>query len=117
MVEEGQDWEDVAIPGASAPPPPPPPSPPPPLASSGQPMTAAVQDFVHPTQTGPAAALLLTQYNINPANVSGSGPKSNITKTDVMDYIKAQALPMPAPAAVPLPGRPPSLPPPPWRLP
>jgi len=111
MVEEGQDWEDVAIPGASAPPPPTPtpsstPSIPTPLASSGQPMTAAVQDFVHPTQTGPAAALLLTQYNINPANVSGSGPKSNITKTDVMDYIKAQALPVPAPAAVPLPGRP-----------
>jgi len=111
LVEEGQDWNDVSIPGASAPPPTPTPSSTPtipssPMATSGQPMTAAVQDFVHPTQTGPAAALLLTQYNINPANVPGSGPKSNITKTDVMDYIKAQALPVPAPAAVPLPGRP-----------
>merc|ERR1712045_965961 len=67
--------------------------------------TAAVQEFhfTHPAQTGPAAALLLSQYSINPADVSGSGPKGNLTKTDVLQYIKAKALPTPAPANVPLP--------------
>merc|ERR1712088_765148 len=57
----------------------------------------------HPAQTGPAAALLLSQYSINPADVSGSGPKGNLTKTDVLQYIKEKALPTPAPANVPLP--------------
>merc|ERR1712013_177102 len=55
----------------------------------------------HPAQTGPAAALLLSQYSINPADVSGSGPKGNLTKTDVLQYIKEKALP--TPANVPLP--------------
>jgi len=109
LVGEGEDWKDVAIPG-SAPPPPaaaaaqPEASVPAP-ATSGQPLTAPVQEFhfTHPAQTGPAAALLLSQYSINPADVSGSGPKGNLTKTDVLQYIKAKALPTPAPANVPLP--------------
>lgn len=110
LVGEGEDWKDVAVPG-SAPPPPAAaaaaqleasaPAP----ATSGQPLTAPVQEFhfTHPAQTGPAAALLLSQYSINPADVSGSGPKGNLTKTDVLQYIKAKALPTPAPANVPLP--------------
>ena len=109
MVGEGEDWKDVAIPG-SAPTPPPPAAQheaaaPPVPATSGQPLTAAVQEFhfTHPAQTGPAAALLLSQYSINPADVSGSGPKGNLTKTDVLQYIKEKALPTPAPANVPLP--------------
>merc|ERR1712055_57762 len=109
LVGEGEDWKDVAIPG-SAPPPPaaaaaqPEASAPAP-ATSGQPLTAPVQKFhfTHPAQTGPAAALLLSQYSINPADVSGSGPKGNLTKTDVLQYIKDKALPTPAPANVPLP--------------
>jgi len=110
LVGEGEDWKDVAVPG-SAPPPPaaaaaaqPEASAPAP-ATSGQPLTAPVQEFhfTHPAQTGPAAALLLSQYSINPADVSGSGPKGNLTKTDVLQYIKAKALPTPAPANVPLP--------------
>ena len=109
MVGEGEDWKDVAIPGSAPTPPPPAAQPkataPPVPATSGQPLTAAVQEFhfTHPAQTGPAAALLLSQYSINPADVSGSGPKGNLTKTDVLQYIKQKALPTPAPANVPLP--------------
>ena len=109
MVGEGEDWKDVAIPGSAPTPPPPAAQPeaaaPPVPATSGQPLTAAVQEFhfTHPAQTGPAAALLLSQYSINPADVSGSGPKGNLTKTDVLQYIKEKALPTPAPANVPLP--------------
>merc|ERR1719234_2999697 len=110
LVGEGEDWKDVAIPG-SAPPPPAATAPAQPEASahvpatSGQPLTAPVQEFhfTHPAQTGPAAALLLTQYSINPADVSGSGPKGNLIKADVLQYIKDKALPTPAPANVPLP--------------
>lgn len=61
-------------------------------------------EFVHPAQTGPATALLLTQYGINPAQLEGSGPKGNLTKSDVLQYIKDKSLPTPAPPQVPLPG-------------
>jgi len=112
MVEEGADWKDVAIPIDGAPPAPAsPPSPPvsaPPVpATSGQPTTAAVQEFhfTHPAQTGPAAALLLSQYNLNPSDIQGSGPKGNLTKADVVQYIKGKALPTPAPPQVSLPGQ------------
>jgi len=108
LVGEGEDWKDVAIPGSAPPPPAAPAAAQPDVAApatSGQPLTAPVQEFhfTHPAQTGPAAALLLSQYSINPADVSGSGPKGNLTKTDVLQYIKAKALPTPAPANVPLP--------------
>jgi len=109
LVGEGEDWKDVAIPGTAPPPPAPAAAQPeasaPVPATSGQPLTAPVQEFhfTHPAQTGPAAALLLSQYSINPADVSGSGPKGNLTKTDVLQYIKDKALPTPAPANVPLP--------------
>ena len=112
MVEEGQDWKDVAIPStpstspassqtetASAPSPPPPPSPP----AGGAPAVSSAE-FVHPAQTGPATALLLTQYGINPNQLEGSGPKGNLTKSDVLQYIKDKSLPTPAPPQVPLPG-------------
>jgi len=106
LVGEGEDWKDVAIPGSAPPPAAAQPEAPAPVpATSGQPLTAPVQEFhfTHPAQTGPAAALLLSQYSINPADVSASGPKGNLTKTDVLQYIKAKALPTPAPANVPLP--------------
>jgi len=108
LVEEGQDWKDVSIPGtdaaptSSTPPPPPTPGPVPP-PTSGQPHTAPVQHFIHPAQTGPAVALLLSQYNLNPAEISGTGPKGNILKKDVLQYIKDKSLSTPPPPQVPLP--------------
>lgn len=105
MVEEGQDWKDVAIPApassvTSSPAPAAPevasPSPP----ASGPP---AGSEFIHPTGSGLATALLLTQYNINPAQVEATGPKGNLIKADVLKYIRDKSLPIPAPAEVPLP--------------
>lgn len=113
LVEEGQDWKDVSIPGTDAAPasssalPPASASPgavPPP--TSGQPHTAPVQHFIHPAQTGPAVALLLSQYNLNPAEISGTGPKGNILKKDVLQYIKDKALSTPPPPQVALPQAP-----------
>jgi len=107
MVEEGQDWKDVAIPattsGEAAAKPAatePAAAPSTSVASGGPP---AGTEFIHPPQTGPATALLLTQYNINPDTVDKSGPKGNLTKADVLKFIKDKALPTPAPAEVPLP--------------
>jgi len=108
MVEEGQDWKDVAIPAPAsageAPAKPaasePAAAPTPSIASGGPP---AGTEFIHPPQTGPATALLLTQYNINPNSVDKSGPKGNLTKADVLKFIKDKALPTPVPAEVPLP--------------
>ena len=110
MVEEGQDWRDVAIPAAAGAPATPPPQSSPASPSSPQapapPAVAAPapSEFVHPAQTGPATALLLTQYGLDPARLEGSGPKGNLTKSDVLQYIKDKSLPTPAPPQVPLPG-------------
>jgi len=106
MVEEGQDWKDVAIPApASSVTSSPAPAAPevtasPSLAASGPP---AGSEFIHPTGSGLATALLLTQYNINPAQVEATGPKGNLLKADVLKYIRDKSLPIPAPAEVPLP--------------
>merc|ERR1719228_2198651 len=106
MVEEGQDWKDVAIPAAetqesrqveqapsssvisSTP------------SSASSPPTTS---YPLPSQTGPAASLLLAQYGLNPANIEGSGPKGNLTKADVLKHIQTNSLPTPAPPQVPLP--------------
>merc|ERR1719427_415199 len=102
MVEEGQDWKDVAIPAgesessaavAKSP-----------EATSSSPAPPSLSEFTHPAQTGPAAALLLAQYGLNPSAIEGSGPKGNLTKADVLKYIKTNALSTPAPPQVPLPG-------------
>ena len=113
MVEEGQDWRDVTIPAptqsSSQPAAPEPQAAPavttqatPAVTPSAAPAAAAVS-YTHPAQTGPATALLLTQFNIDPAAVEASGPKGNLTKADVLKYIKDKALPTPAAPAVPLP--------------
>merc|ERR1719384_2559765 len=108
MVEEGQDWRDVAIPAAtgeapaSTKPESSPASPPPAPAAAAAP--AGSSQFVHPAQTGPATALLLTQYGLDPARLEASGPKGNLTKSDVLQYIRDKSLPPPAPPQVPLPG-------------
>jgi len=107
IVEEGQDWKDVAIPITSAdavvss-------SPSPPSTSSipSKPVLSApalTTKYTHPAQTGPATALILSQYGLNPANIEGSGPKGNLLKSDVLKYIQVNSLPTPAPAQVPLP--------------
>eukprot|EP00090_Calanus_glacialis_P029932 TRINITY_DN4810_c0_g1_i5.p1 TRINITY_DN4810_c0_g1~~TRINITY_DN4810_c0_g1_i5.p1 ORF type:complete len:580 (-),score=267.46 TRINITY_DN4810_c0_g1_i5:124-1863(-) len=99
MVEEGQDWKDVAIPAAevevsypSSPP-----------TAVPTPVPSPTTSYPLPTQTGPAASLLLTQYGLNPANIEGSGPKGNLTKADVLKHIQLNSLPTPAPPQVPLP--------------
>merc|ERR1719341_2305669 len=102
MVEEGQDWKDVAIPAAEvevSTPSSPPPAASPPAPSAPSPTTS----YPLPTQTGPAASLLLTQYGINPATIEGSGPKGNLTKSDVLKHIQLNSLPTPATPQVPLP--------------
>jgi len=99
-VEEGQDWQDVGMPAdsptkgqteaVSAP-----------LADDALSSATAVpaltdspmiQAFVHPAMTGPATALLLSQFNIDPSSVTGSGPKGNIVKSDVLQYIHTHNL-------------------------
>merc|ERR1719206_1160215 len=83
IVEEGQDWKDVAIPAqegqesspavsASAPASPAPASTPSPAPPS------PTNTFPLPSQTGPAASLLLSQYGLDPSKISGSGPKGNL---------------------------------------
>jgi len=115
MVEEGQDWKDVAIPaadGAAAPAPAAVPDTPAAaaaaVASSGTVSVASDHPFVHPSQVGPATALLMSQFNIKPDNVTGTGPKGNIVKADVKKYIKennlsavVQEVPLPQAAAKP----------------
>ena len=95
MVEAGQDWKDVAIPGAAVT-----------AAPTGAPAAAAVavaaapaaaheeehHAFTHPAMVGPATALLLSQYNIQPASIAGSGPKGNILKSDVLRHIETNGL-------------------------
>jgi pyruvate dehydrogenase complex dihydrolipoamide acetyltransferase long form len=105
MVEEGQDWKDVAIPAAEA-------------QESSQveqaPSSSVISStpaassppttsYPLPSQTGPAASLLLAQYGLNPASIEGSGPKGNLTKADVLKHIQTNSLPTPAPPQVPLP--------------
>ena len=102
MVETGQDWKDVAIPaagGAAV------------AAAQAVPAAAAAAPppaheehaFIHPTMTGPATALLLSQYNITPTSIAGSGPKGNILKSDVLRYIAENRLTLPAAISVPPP--------------
>jgi len=103
MVEEGHDWKDVAIPPAAAAPPPATEAATPAPAGGQTGAPVAGGQYTHPAQTGPATALLLTKYNIDPATVQGSGPKGNLTKADVIKFIRDKNLSAPAPAEVPLP--------------
>jgi len=108
MVEEGQDWKDVAIPAqqgqesspavsASAP------ASPAPSSTSSPAPPSPTTTFPLPSQTGPAASLLLSQYGLDPSKISGSGPKGNLTKADVLKHIQENSLPTPSPPQVPLP--------------
>jgi len=98
IVAEGEDWTDVAVPspGGGAPAAAAPPAASPAKAAvaptPAAPAAAAPHTFIHPAQTGPATALLLSQYNIQPTSISGSGPKGNIVKSDVLNYIKTNNL-------------------------
>merc|ERR1719186_1767906 len=92
MVEEGQDWKDVAIPSTGTEVSTPPPT----TTSASTPVAIApapTAHFPHPAQTGPAAALLMSQYGLNPATIEGSGPKGNLIKSDVLKHIKVNSLP------------------------
>merc|ERR1719342_1326361 len=57
--------------------------------------------FTHHRQDQPQ--LFCSHSTINPNSVDKSGPKGNLTKADVLKFIKDKALPTPAPADVPLP--------------
>merc|ERR1712106_787720 len=50
---------------------------------------------------GPAAALLLSQYGLDPDTIAGSGPKGNLIKSDVLSFIKTNAIPVPVAAQEP----------------
>ena len=101
MVEAGQDWKDVAIPGAAVAAAAAAAAPSTPASSSSSPPAAHHEEhpYTHPAMTGPATALLLSQYHIPPASIAGSGPKGNILKADVLRYIETNRLTLPAAAA------------------
>jgi len=107
-VEEGQDWKDVTIPSKGVPAPvattEPTPVPTVVPSSTTAPSRREFQ-FQHPPQTGPAAALLLSQYGLDPTSIEGSGPKGNLIKSDVMQYIQSHSLTVPAAPQVPLPAK------------
>merc|ERR1719402_109041 len=107
VAEDGEDWKEVAsrdLPSSSA------------VdesaATAAEPSsaTATPPTDQHPA-IGPASALLLTQYGIDSSQVTGTGPKGNIVKADVLNYIAAKnlsvvpavtpATPPPAAAAAP----------------
>ncbi|CAI4222093.1 unnamed protein product [Auanema sp. JU1783] len=54
--------------------------------------TAAHTNAGNSVICGPAVKLLLQQYDINRELVKGSGPKSNLLKSDVLTYIKHKGL-------------------------
>merc|ERR1719402_62910 len=113
VAEDGEDWKEVAsrdLPSAvekdeSA-------------ATAAEPssVTATPPTDQHPA-IGPASALLLTQYGIDSSQVTGTGPKGNIVKADVLNYIAARNLSVvpavtpatPPPAAVPAPASAPTV--------
>jgi pyruvate dehydrogenase complex dihydrolipoamide acetyltransferase long form len=97
IVGEGEDWKDVAIPtagGATAKPavPDTPAAAAAAIQTSGTVSVASDHPFVHPAMVGPATALLMSQFNIQPDSLTGSGPKGNIVKADVKKYIKENSL-------------------------
>uniref|UniRef100_A0A7I4YHP4 Peripheral subunit-binding (PSBD) domain-containing protein n=1 Tax=Haemonchus contortus TaxID=6289 RepID=A0A7I4YHP4_HAECO len=63
---------------------------------------------------GPAVRLLMLQYGVNEKDVKGTGPKSNILKSDVLEFVKKSGLkpvvvtvaPPPEPAARAPPSKP-----------
>ncbi|XP_076450640.1 LOW QUALITY PROTEIN: pyruvate dehydrogenase protein X component, mitochondrial-like [Babylonia areolata] len=98
MVAEGEDWTDVQVPamtGAPAPAPGVAPSAPgaptPPSSQPSAPQEAVVIDDDLPG-VGPSVKKLLHEYNIQPTTVPGTGPKGNLTKGDLLTFIKAKGL-------------------------
>jgi len=106
VAEDGEDWKEVSVTekksSSSA-------TSPSPTAASASADTSPPNDH-HSAVLGPASSLLLTQYNIDPAKVSGTGPKGNVVKSDVLDYISAHNLQIPV--ATPVVSAAPSPPPP-----
>jgi len=92
MVEEGADWKDVALPSAPVSQQPTAVPTAEAVASTGTVSVSTDHPFVHPSQVGPATALLMSQYNVDPEKITGSGPKGNIVKADVKKFIKEHNL-------------------------
>ncbi|XP_034245263.1 pyruvate dehydrogenase protein X component, mitochondrial-like [Thrips palmi] len=103
MVEEGQDWKDVAIPGsaaAAASPAAPSPAAPKAPASSGTPSGGHGHSDL---KMGPAVRTLLEAYQMSPSEVAGTGPHGLLTKGDVLQVIKQKGLTAKPPKQVPPP--------------
>lgn len=110
LVDEGEDWKTVTVPPeaaaaapSSSPPPPAPkaaaPTSPPPAAApavSAQPHKAGGADW---HLVGPSVKKILEEYKISAADVMPSGPKGNMVKGDVLEYVRQKGLQRAAPAA------------------
>lgn len=101
MVEEGQDWKDVAIPGSA-----------PAAASPAAPQAAKTPAPSSPSsgghghsdlKMGPAVRTLLEAYQMSPSEVAGTGPHGLLTKGDVLQVIKQKGLTVKPPKQVPPP--------------
>ncbi|XP_067654552.1 pyruvate dehydrogenase protein X component, mitochondrial-like [Haliotis asinina] len=104
IVEEGDDWQNVEIPAhtdpdtgppapAAAAPAPSTPSPSPPPAAPATPAAVEVSSKdLHAAGVGPSVRKLAEEYGISPANITGTGPHSWVTKGDVLNYIKSKNL-------------------------
>ncbi|KAK7099198.1 pyruvate dehydrogenase protein X component-like [Littorina saxatilis] len=89
MVAEGEDWKDVQIPAQTAAPSSEP------VATSTSPPPAAEKVAaieVDLPGIGPSVKKLLQEYNITPSSVSATGPKGNLIKGDILNYIQSKGL-------------------------
>ena len=74
---------------------------------AGEAAAAAEKPVDRLAGTGPAARKLLADYEIDPAQINGTGPGGRITKADVLAFLRSRPAeaepeaPRPAPAAVP----------------
>jgi 2-oxoglutarate dehydrogenase E2 component (dihydrolipoamide succinyltransferase) len=74
---------------------------------AGEAAAAAEKPVDRLAGTGPAARKLLADYEIDPAQINGTGPDGRITKADVLAFLRSRPAeaepeaPRPAPAAAP----------------
>jgi 2-oxoglutarate dehydrogenase E2 component (dihydrolipoamide succinyltransferase) len=110
--------EPASAPAPAAEPPPPPPPPPPPLQPPQPPAPAwvpAAQVQAAATDGGdgagrllsPVVRRLISEHNLDPGQITGTGAGGRITRNDVLAIIEDKGAPSPAPPAqIPAPGAP-----------
>ncbi|KAL8568125.1 hypothetical protein ACOMHN_027648 [Nucella lapillus] len=118
MVEEGQDWTDVQVPSTTAAAATTTPTPA--AAAAATPNAAAPAVAATPLVIdddipgmGPSVKKLLHEYNILPDSVTGTGPKGNLTKGDMLKFITTKGLHKIDPSIPITPSAPTGAPPPP----